>query len=59
MKRMVRIVLSIIVVGFFTLSLSGCPDRAMAPKEQKETSQWDKKDAAAPAQPETTTPEKK
>jgi len=61
MKKMVHIVLSIIVVAFFTLSLSGCPGGANAPKEDKESSRWDKmrKDAEAPAQSESTTPGKK
>lgn len=58
MKRMFCILLSIIVAVFFALSLSGCPGRADAPKEKKETSQWDK-DAPAPAQPASTTPDKK
>ena len=62
MKKMVRIVFSIIVLAFLTLSLTGCPGRADAPKEKKEESShsWDKpKDAPAPAQPASTTPEKK
>jgi len=61
MKRMFRIALSLIVLTCLTLSLTGCPDRAMAPKDKKEeTSPWDKaKDAPAPAQPASTTPEKK
>lgn len=58
MKKMFRIAFSIIVVAFFALSLSGCPGRADAPKEKKEKSQWDK-DVPAPAQPASTTPEKK
>jgi hypothetical protein len=58
MKKMFRIALSIIVVAFFTLSLSGCPGGANAPKEEKEKSRWDK-DVPAPAQPASTTPEKK
>jgi hypothetical protein len=61
MKKKLRIILSIVVGAFLTLSLFGCPGRADAPKEKKgETSQWDKpKDAPAPAQPESTTQEKK
>ena len=62
MKKMFRIVFSIIVVlAFLTLSLTGCPDRAMAPKEKKgETSQWDKpKDTSTPDQSTSTIPEKK
>ena len=55
---MFRIVLSIIVVAFFTLSLFGCPGGANAPEEKKEKSRWDK-DVPAPAQPASTTPEKK
>ena len=58
MKRTFRIVLSIIVVAFFTLSLFGCPGGANAPEEKKEKSRWDK-DVPAPAQPASTTPEKK
>jgi hypothetical protein len=58
MKKMFRIAFSIIVVAFLTLSLSGCPGSANAPEEKKEKSQWDK-DVPAPAQPASTTPEKK
>jgi|OpeIllAssembly_1097287.scaffolds.fasta_scaffold391370_3 uncharacterized lipoprotein YehR (DUF1307 family) len=60
MKKMVRTLLSILIAAFLTLSLAGCPERAMAPKEKDEKpSQWDKKDTSAPAQPATTEAEKK
>jgi hypothetical protein len=58
MKKMFHIALSIIVLAFLTLSLSGCPGGANAPEEKKEKSRWDK-DVPAPAQPASTTPEKK
>ena len=61
MKRKFRIVFSIIVSAFLTLSLAGCPERALVPKEEKkEVSESDKlKDSPTPAQSTSTTPEKK
>ena len=58
MKRIFQIVLSIMVAALLALPLTGCPGGADAPKEKKEKSQWDK-DVPAPAQPASTTPEKR
>ena len=53
MKRVMSMCLSLVMISMLCLSVAGCPDRAMAPKEEKAATQPAAETPAAPPAEQT------